>query len=157
MKPKTFFKITDEEQIKKAHKEFGNRMYRTLDEDIRQFKKGWRKMACCHLGNIFTFIGKGCPYEEVPNPFLEEFPKKMLVWDDYEENAIEETVIAYVEDLKFPYLVESDEDETTFFGYKNAKDIEQPTPIEKIEEDIILFYLNEISNKLSVISKKILE
>ena len=52
------------------------------------------------------------------------FPRKMLVWDDKEANATEDTVVGYIEGVEFPWVsINSRSHGDRYYGYKNAKEI----------------------------------
>lgn len=68
-----------------------------------------------------------------------EYPKKMLVWNDDDADAVEREVVAYVSELEYPYLRCAKGLVNGYIGYKNAKDI-KPQQIELTLDDIAKKY-----------------
>ena len=64
------------------------------------------------------------------------FPRKMLVWDNKEVNASEDTIAGYLEGVEFPWVsINSRSHGDRYHGYKNAKEIVIVETISKEEAE----------------------
>ena len=136
MKPKTFFEVRNEDDIRQAHKKWD--CHFKLECDIRDYKKGNKYFKCDYKGDIFIALSSkeqllNCGYTEILNPFTEveaeevkpEFPCEMYVWDDEKDEKHKLEVVAYIPTLEYPYIVKPmlDRGYGVCIGYKHAKPI----------------------------------
>ena len=136
MQPNTQFKINSVEELKQAYENSKNAIYKLKDE-IYIFNNISKKLYWTTNEFGESYMSNQLDYRTtIPNPFKNEYPKEMWVWDNFEESAIREKIIAHVKSLEYPYLTNSKYGKDTYHGYKNAKDIEpKPKTIkEKIKE-----------------------
>ena len=128
-----FFKDNDTRSLKNqsspkgfrySHDGYGNTKiyYGIIDGELDFFREG--ELQNYENVKILEMVDRHIklPVEE------KTFPRKMLVWDNNEENASETTIVGYLEGVKFPWLaIDLVSRDDAYHGYKNAKEIELKT------------------------------
>ena len=81
MKPKTFFKLRNEDDVRKAHEKQHNT--HSLQVDLKWFIDGCKYFKCENIDNCYVstwnkqqLLNKG--YTEIPNPFAKEEQKQHI-------------------------------------------------------------------------------